>query len=215
MSEEEKGREVLQLNPYTYFLCNEVSPIRVQIWLDAWVRTTDLYDGIRLPLKTKVYNKDRKIMGRVVQDFNPLKIMEETDSMTHLVISGYLEKSCLDNTFNPEEELSRILDKAQNNERIETFKPYMMRYGLTMAHESPLYTSFLMVQPDFVRQTMEPRLLIVFYRNELIAIFHTRPVKVKRYDSIEMGKQYKMIYNSKFSEHTKREMVEIYKRKLG
>jgi hypothetical protein len=55
---------------------------------------------------------------------------------------------------------------------------------------------------------------MVFYKEELIAIFHTRPIKVKQYDSIEMGSEYKMIYNSKFSEHTKSEMVEIYRKKL-
>lgn len=215
MSEDEKGPEVLQLFPKVTFYSVPVSDMRNRIWLDAWVRTNDLYDGIRLEMKTKLFGSDRKIIGKVVKSFNPMKILEETDSLTHLVISGYLEKSCTDNLFIPEEELNKLLSKAENNEKLSFFEDYFAKFNFTKTKESAEYTSYVLVQPEFTKQVLEPRILMVFYRGELIAIFHTRDLLVKRYDSIEMGKEYKMIYNSKFSEHTKKEMVEIYKKKLN
>ncbi len=214
MSEEEKGKEVLSLYPRVFFHCIGASPLRNRIWIDAWIKTSELYDGIMLQPKAKIYNQERKPIGKVVTGFNPLKILELKDSLTHIVIAGYLEKSCTDNTFIAEEALGNLLDEASENEKYTYFESFIKKYELNQTIESNEYTSYLLVQPNFTQQILEPRLLMVFYRNELIAIFYTRELRVKRYDSIEMGTQYKMIYNSKFSEHTKQEMVGIYKKKL-
>jgi hypothetical protein len=214
LTEEEKGKEVLALYPQVNFYCKEVSPLRNKIWIDAWVKTNDLYDGIKLKEKSKVYNENLQVIGKVSMAFNPMKIMETKDTMIHLVLAGYLEKSCSDPTFICEKELSILLNKATNNEKKSFFEAYLKKYQLFETKENAEYTSYLLVQPDFIKQLLEPRLLMVFYKNELIAIFHTNELMVKKYDSIEMGSEYKMIYNSKFSEHTKMEMVEIYKRKL-
>ncbi|OYU97026.1 MAG: hypothetical protein CFE21_01685 [Bacteroidetes bacterium B1(2017)] len=214
MKEEEKGKEVLSLYPHVYFYCATPGQIYSRIWIDAWVRTSDLYDGIRLLEKTKLFDKNRKLIAKVTLSFNPMKIMEETDSLTHIVLSGYIEKSCIDNTYVPENELSKLLEKAENNEKYTYFYDFIGRYEFSETKENNSYTSYLLNEPNFTQQLLEPRLLLVFYKSELIAIFHTRDLTVKRYDSIEMGSQYKMIYNSKFSEHTKKEMVDIYKRKL-
>jgi hypothetical protein len=111
--------------------------------------------------------------------------------------------------------LGKLLEKAVNNEMRSFFQDFLDKYQFSKTKENSYYTSYLLVEPNFANQTLVPRLLMVFYKEELIAIFHTRNLFVKRYDSIEMGSQYKMIYNSKFSEHTKMEMVDIYKNKLN
>ena len=111
-------------------------------------------------------------------------------------------------------ELSNLLDKAENNERFSFFENFINKYDFKKTIEDNNYSSYLIQEPEFVQQILVPRLLLVFYKTELIAIFHTQALRVKKYDSIEMGSQYKMIYNSKFSEHTKQEMVLIYKSKL-
>jgi len=214
MSEEEKGKEVLSLYPRVFFHCIGASPLRNRIWVDAWIKSTDLYDGIMLMPKAKIYNQERKTIGKVVTGFNPLKLLEVKDSLTHIVIAGFLEKSCTDNTFIAEEELGKLLDEAAENEKFNYFEAFIKKYELSQTIESNQYTSYLLVQPNFTQQILEPRLLMVFYQGELIAIFYTRELRVKKYDSIEMGTQFKMIYNSKFSEHTKQEMVGIYKKKL-
>lgn len=214
LTEEEKGKEVLALFPQVNFYCKEISPLRNRVWIEAWVRSVDLYDGIRLKEKTKVYTQELKLIGKVTVAFNPLKLLEIKDSMIHLVIAGFLEKSCSDQTFICENELSLLLDRATNNERKIFFDAFLKKYEFKETQENSEYTSYLLVQPEFTKQLLEPRILMVFYKSELIAIFHTNELRVKKYDSIEMGSQYKMIYNSKFSEHTKMQMVEIYKRKL-
>jgi hypothetical protein len=215
LTEEEKGKEVLSLYPGVEFYSMPIPEQKLRVWIDAWVITTDLYDGLRLMEKTKLYNQDGKLLGKVTLSFNPMKLLEEKDTLTHLVISGYIVKGCSDSRFIAEDDLSKLLDLAQSNEKLSYFKPFLEKYKFIETQESNQYTSYLLVQPNFTQQVLQPRLLLVFYQGELIAIFHTKDVRVKKYDSIEMGSQYKMIYNSKFSEHTKKEMVEIYKNKLN
>lgn len=214
MSEEEQGKEVLSLFPGTEFLCKSQSQLRNRVWIEAWVNTNQLYDGIRLREKTKLYNSFRKPLGKVTYSFNPMQLLETTDSLTRIIVSGYLPKGCTDNRFVPELDLSNLLDKAENNERIHYFSAFLEKFNFIKTIENQEYTSYLIKEPEFVQQILMPRILMVFYKTELIAIFHTNEIRVKKYDSIEMGSQYKMIYNSKFSEHTKQEMVAIYKSKL-
>lgn len=214
LSEEEKGKEVLEIYAAVNFYTQPASGQKLHIWIDLLVPTRLLYDGIRLQRRTRLYDFDRKSAAKVLNEFNPLKILEERDSMTHVVIAGFIDKACAHPDFFPEYELSKLLEGATDNARLDYFQAFLEKFQFTPRKESLAYTSWLLPQPDFVRQRMEPRLLMVFYQHELIAIFHTGTVVVKRYDSIEMGKQYKMIYNSKFSDHSKKEMVELYRRQL-
>ena len=214
LSDDEKGRPVLALLPKVEFYIAAPDQIKVRIWLEAFVKTKDLYDEIRFNSGASIYDRNRKLIGKVLEPFNPMQSFEPIDSLTPVIIWGYLENSCLDNTHLPEEELSKLLLKTGDNEKLETFLPYIQKFELKPQMEQGDYASYLLVQPEFTLQKLEPRILLVFYKKELIAIFHTRSIKVKHYDSIEMGKQYKMIYNSKFSEHTKSEMVNIFRKKL-
>ncbi len=214
LSEEEQGKEVLALFPGTEFLCLPANTIKNRVWINAWVPSYQLYDGLRLQEKTKIYNQQNKAIGKVNVSFNPMQILEVKDSLTHIIISGYMHKGCTDLKFVPEIELSNLLDKAENNERFSFFENFINKYDFKKTIEDNNYSSYLIQEPEFVQQILVPRLLLVFYKSELIAIFHTQALRVKKYDSIEMGSQYKMIYNSKFSEHTKQEMVLIYKSKL-
>ncbi len=214
MKEELDGNEVLELAAGVDFYSIPYGKSYQHIWIDAWVRTRSLYDGIRLNIKTKIYNEKLKPIGKVLQSFNPMKLLEERDSMTHIQISGFLENASIDNDFIPENDLSNLLLKATPNARLEYFELFLLKYNFSKWIEDNKYVSFSINEPDFVRQNLKPRILMIFYKKELIAIFHTRTIKVKLYDSIEMGSEYKMIYNSKFTEHTKNEMVTIYKKKL-
>jgi len=214
ISEDEKGKSVLSLLPGVSFYTEAPGQIKVRIWLEAFVKTSDLYDELRFNVGAKIYDRNRKLIGRVIEAFNPMQSFDAVDSLTPVIIWGYLEKSCLDNTHLPEEDLSKLLLKSSENKKLEPFLPFIETFGLVQQTDTSDYTSYLLVQPEFTRQILAPRILLVFYKKELIAIFHTRTITVKHYDSIEMGKQYKMIYNSKFAEETKVEMVNIFKRKL-
>lgn len=215
MSFEPNGRTVFSMLPKTIFFAESKGSIKTRIWLEAFVKPSDLYDGNRLITNAKIYDRNRRLIGRVTDAFNPLQRFEQIDSLVPIIICGYIENACIDNSFIPENDLSNLLLAAGNNEKLPTFLPFIDKYQLKFTQENENYTSYLLVQPEFVTQSFEPRVLMVFYKEELIAIFHTRPIKVKQYDSIEMGSEYKMIYNSKFSEHTKSEMVEIYRKKIN
>ena len=214
LSEDDKGRQVLSLLPKVEFYIAAPTQLKVRIWLEAYVKTSDLYDEIRFNAGASIYDRNRRLIGKVIEPFNPMQSFDPIDSLTPVIVWGYLDKSCLDNTHFPEEELSKLLMKTGNNEKLETFLPFIQKFELSPQIEQGNYTSYLLVQPEFTLQKLEPRIILVFYKLELIAIFHTRSIMVKHYDSIEMGKQYKMIYNSKFSEHTKSEMVAIFRKKL-
>lgn len=214
IKEEKDGPDVLELVSGVEFYSVAEGKSMQKIWVDCWVQTRFLYDGIRLKIKAKVYNKQLKVIGKAVQSFNPLKLLEERDSMTHIVVSGFMENACTDKDFIAETDLSALLLKASNNARLKYFESFIEKYSCIKKTEDKKYTSYLINEPNFVKQTLNPRILMIFYNDELIAIFHTRPVAVKLYDSIEMGSEYKMIYNSKFTEHVKNEMVGIYKKKL-
>jgi hypothetical protein len=214
MSFEPNGKIVFSMLPKTVFFAEPKGQLKTRIWIEAYVKPSDLYDGIRIKTNTKIYDRNRRLMGRVTDAFNPMQLFEQIDSLIPINISGYIENACIDNSFIPENDLSNLLLAAGNNEKLSTFLPVLDKYQFKFTQENESYSSYLLVQPEFVTQSFEPRVLMVFYKEELIAIFHTRPIKVKQYDSIEMGSEYKMIYNSKFSEHTKSEMVEIYRKKL-
>jgi len=156
LTEEEKGKEILALYPQVNFYCKEVSPLRNKIWIDAWVKTNDLYDGIRLKDKSKVYDENLRVIGKVSIAFNPMKIMETKDTMIHLVLVGYLEKSCSDPSYICEKELSILLDKAANNEKKSFFEAFLKKYQVLETKENNEYTSYLLVQPNFIKQLLEP-----------------------------------------------------------
>ncbi|MDP1726016.1 MAG: hypothetical protein Q8M15_04480 [Bacteroidota bacterium] len=215
IKEEKDGADVLELYTGVDFYSVTDGKNWQKIWVDCWIQTRFLFDGIRLKTKARLYNKHLKVIGKVVQSFNPMKLLEERDSMTHIVVSGFMENACTDKDFIAETDLSALLLKASSNARLGYFESFIEKYGFIKKTEDNKYTSYLINEPDFVKQTLNPRILMIFYNDELIAIFHSRPITVKLYDSIEMGSEYKMIYNSKFTEHVKNEMVGIYKKKLN
>ena len=215
LKEEVNGAEVLELSTgIDFFSVNEGKNAQ-KVWIDCWVKTKNLFDGIRLTEKAKIYNANYKMIAKVLQSFNPMQLLEIKDSMQHILLSGIIDNSCIDKDFVPETDLSNLLLKISENEKIEYFEKFLDKFSFQKQIENNKYTSFSIYEPNFTTQTLHPRILMIFYNNELIAIFHTRKVDVKLYDSIEMGSEYKMIYNSKFTEHTKNEMVAIYKKKFN
>ncbi|MBC7381678.1 MAG: hypothetical protein H7296_01640 [Bacteroidia bacterium] len=211
---EKDGKDVLELSAGVDFYAVPEGKIFQKVWIECWVQTKKLYDGIQLQNKTKLYTGNRKFIGKVLQAFNPMQVLEEKDSMTHIQLSGFIENSCTDHDYIPEKDLGSLLLKATKNAKLNYFDPFLKKYCFIKQQENNNYTSYLISEPEFVSMTLLPRILMIFYKEELIAVFHTRSVEVKLYDSIEMESEYKMIYNSKFTEHTKKEMVEIYRKKL-
>jgi hypothetical protein len=208
------GKPQLELQPYVYFECKPDVKRWTHILLRAWVKKKQVYEGIQLMPKAKLFDESWRLIGKVLLPLNPMKTIAENDSAFYVAITAYIEDGCIDPASVPEQELSAILLAVSSNAKLDTFRSHLNKFHYQQITENNRYTSYLLTEPEFVTQTERPRILMIFYESELIAVFHTRPVSVKLYDSIEMGSEYKMIYNSKFSEHTKEEMMKIYKDKI-
>lgn len=208
------GRNFLELNPNTYFESVDVNASWVRVAVKAWVDKANMYEDVQIYRNARLRDSAGKVLAIASIDFTPTKSISENDSQVYVMIYGYLEKDCIDLQSIPELELSKILLQIQKNAKIDIFQVFLNRFGFKNFYEENDYVSYLITEPDFISQSETPRILMVFFKNELIAIFHTRSIKVKIYDSIEMGKQYKLIFNSKFTEHTKNQMLKIFRSKV-
>lgn len=209
------GANLAELEGDVYLMTMPDVPNFMRVLVTCWVYNKDFYDDLRLNKKVKLYNNLGKKIGVTVTDFNPFVFLIQNDSTQQIQIAGYLSNTSINPQSVPENNLSELLLNATNNAQFDYFKQHINAFNYLFAQEENNYTSYTIFEPDFVKQVLNPRILMVFYKNELIAVFHTRSVKVKHYDSIEMGNAYKMIYNSKFTEHTKTQMMQIYKQKLN
>jgi len=208
------GRGFLDLNPNTNFESVDVNASWARVAVKAWVNKANMYEDVQIYRNAKLRDSAGKVLAIASIDFTPTKSISENDSQVYVMIYGYLEKDCIDLQSIPELELSKILLQIQKNAKIDIFQVFLNRFGFKNFYEENDYVSYLITEPDFISQSETPRILMVFFKNELIAIFHTRSIKVKIYDSIEMGKQYKLIFNSKFTEHTKNQMLKIFRSKV-
>lgn len=215
LQDQPNGSNIAELEGDVYLMTMPDIPNFMRVLITCWVYQKDFYDDLRIQKKVKLYNHLGKKIGVTVTDFNPFVFVAENDSVKQIQIAGYLSTSSINPQSVPENDLSSLLLKADINARFEYFEKHIQGFNYQYSEETNGYESYTIYEPDFVKQVLNPRVLMVFFKKELIAVFHTRSIKVKYYDSIEMGNAYKMIYNSKFTEHTKTQMMQIYKQKLN
>lgn len=215
VKETKNGKDLYQLYGNTWFDCKPIDANFQQILLRVWVKKANVYDDQQILAKAKLYDSKGKNIGVVLVDFTPYKFIEEIDTAYIFELTGVVSQACINPSSIPELDLNKILAVAKQNAQLDTFKVHLQKFDYLQTDSLQKYQSFIIFEPNFILQKKEPRILIVFYKNELIAIFYTRNVVAKLYDSIEMGKEYKLIYNSKFTENTKSEMIQIFKNKLS
>lgn len=214
VKETKNGKDLYQLYGNTWFDCKPINANYQQILIRVWVKKANVYDDQQILTKAKLYSEQGKIIGVALQDFTPYKFIEEIDTAYVFELSGIISQACINSSSVPETDLNKILAVAKQNAQLDTFINYLQKFKFEVQDTGQKYQSYMIYEPNFILQKKEPRILIVFYKNELIAIFYTRNVVAKLYDSIEMGKEYKLIYNSKFTENTKSEMIQIFKKRL-
>lgn len=215
VKETKNGKDLYQLYGNTWFDCKPIDANYQQILIRVWVKKANVYDDQQILTKAKLYSENGKIIGVALQDFTPYKFIEEIDTAYVFELSGIISQACINSSSVPETDLNKILAVAKQNAQLDTFINYLKKFKFEVQDTDQKYQSYMIYEPNFILQKKEPRILIVFYKNELIAIFYTRNVVAKLYDSIEMGKEYKLIYNSKFTENTKSEMIQIFKKRLS
>ena len=208
------GNNLYELRPGIYF---EVKPEKNgwhRILLKVWVQKKFTYSEEQILHKAKLFDENRKQIGIAINDFTPYKMVGEIDSMYCFQLSGYIDQNCIDANSVPENNLNTLLSSINQNAKLDTFGMHFKKFPYSSFIANNKFQSYILTEPDFILQKNTPRILIVFYEQELIAIFYSREVKAKYYDSIEMGSEYKLIYNSKFTEKTKTEMLEIFRKKV-
>ena len=215
VKESRSGKDLYQIFGNTYFESKPIDLNFHEILLEVYVYKNFVYDDQQILAKEKLYNINGKIIGVALVDFTPFKYVTENDSMIHFQLSGFLSSACINPSSVPEIDLNKILSFAKQNAGIELFNEYLSKFNFQKDETDSIYQSYIIFEPNFLLQKKDPRILIIFYRYELIAIFYSRSVIAKLYDSIEMGKEYKLIYNSKFTENTKSEMIQIFKKKMN
>jgi hypothetical protein len=214
VKESKIGKDIFQLFGNTEFDCKPINQNFQQILIKVWVKKTSVYDDQQILFRAKLYNNVGKQIGTAIQDFTPYKFIAELDTSYVFELSGVISQACINPSSVPEIDLNKILAVAQQNAQLDTFRIHLKKFNYEVEDSNQKYQSFIINEPNFILQKKEPRIIIIFYKNELIAIFYSRNVTAKLYDSIEMGKEYKLIYNSKFTESTKTEMIEIFKNRL-
>lgn len=208
------GNAVFELKPAVIF---ESKPERQgwqRVLLKVWIPKRWVYDEEQIRVKAKLYDENRMLLGIALKDFTPYKSVGIEDSMYVFQLSGFIEQNCIAPASVAEDDLNALLKGLGQNARLDTFKTHLSKYPYQSWVAQRKYQSFVLTEPDFIQQRHTPRILMVFYENELIAIFYSRSVSARFYDSIEMGSQYKLIYNSKFTEKTKTEMLELFRAKV-
>jgi hypothetical protein len=215
VKESRSGKDLYQIFGNTYFESKPIDLNFHEILLEVYVHKNFVYDVQQILAKAKLYNTNGKIIGVALVDFTPFKYVTENDSMIHFQLSGFLSSACINASSVPEIDLNKILSFAKQNAGIELFNEYLSKFNFQKDDTDSIYQSYIIFEPNFLLQKKDLRILIIFYRYELIAIFYSRSVIAKLYDSIEMGKEYKLIYNSKFTENTKSEMIQIFKKKMN
>lgn len=168
---EPDGSDIITLEGDVFIYTAPHSNAYYKVLLECFVYKKDCYDNLRLNNKTKLYDKQFKRIGSTLTDFNPMKFVEENDSMLLVQISGYLHKSSINPETIPEINLSELLMKAPVNAKLDYFKNHLETFGYKPFDEALSYRSYIIYEPDFVRQTMNPRILMIFHEDELIAIF--------------------------------------------
>lgn len=214
VKESKNGKDLYQLYGNTFFESKAIEPNFHQIIIQVFVQKKYVYDDQQILAKAKLFNKQGTNIGVVITDFTPYKFINELDSMYEFEFSGIIPLACINPSSIPEIELNKILMHAKQNASIDTFYQHLKKFNYLVDDSNSIYKSFIIYEPNFLLQTKEPRILIIFYKGELISIFYSRNVVAKLYDSIEMGKEYKLIYNSKFTENTKADMINIFKKKM-
>jgi len=215
LQEEPDGKNIAEIDAGVYVMAAPHNNIYSRVLLECWIYKKDLYEDLRINSKVKLYGVNGKKIGKTTTDFNPFKFIQDNDSIVLIQIAAYLQNASINPQSVPEIDLTNLLLNVSVNAKLNFFRQHIKNFNYQFTQETNDYTSYVIYEPDFAKQVLNPRILMVFFKEELIAVFYTRFIKVKHYDSIEMGNDYKMIYNSKFTEHTKTQMMSIYKQKLN
>jgi hypothetical protein len=202
---------LVELQNQVFFYSHPFNQRLEKVFIQFVVSNKNLIDGLTLKAKAKLYNHQFKKIGKTIEELSPYQVVFFNDTSSLVSIIALIDKASIDPMSVPETSLISLMKKASQNTKSEFFSQFLKQFNLVRQDTVQDYVPFVFKQYSFEKHQFVPRLMMVFLHNELIAIFHTRALSVPLYDASEVGLDFGMIYNSKFNEHDKSTLMEIYK----
>lgn len=209
--DERENLNLVELQANVFFYSHAFTAKYEKVFIECVVSNKQLMDGLSLKKNTRLFDLKFKKMGKTLADFVPHRVFPFNDTSSVIGLVALIDKASIDIESVPERVLSEMMQKANTNVQMDFFHQYFQRFEFVQQDSVLGYVPYVFQQFNFEKYALEPRLMLVFLHNELIAIFHTRALQVPLYDAHEESLGFGMIYNSKFSEHDKTTLMEVYK----
>lgn len=201
---------LVEVQAHTPFFSHPYSARFEKILMYCIVQKKQLIDELAVKQNAKLFNLNGKKIGKCLKEFVPLSVFSFNDTCSKIAIVALIDKAAIDPISVPELALASLMKKAKSNEQFSFFKPYLNAYNFDQLDTCLGYLPYVIQQYDFDHKQFATRLMLVFVHQELIAIFHKRPLQIPLFDATEESLGFGMIYNSKFSEHDKSKLMEVY-----
>jgi hypothetical protein len=202
---------VIELQSQVFVYSHPHNTIQEKVLLECIVANRFLIDGFTLKKKAILYDRNFKKIGKCIAELVPYKVSSLNDTSSIVSVIALIDKASLDPVSVPERALAQLMQSAGINVKSNFFKQYFLQYGFKKQDSIKAYEPYVFQEFDFEKHQFVPRLMLVFLHDELIAVFHTRALQLPIYDASEQGYGFGMIYNSKFNEHDKSTLMEVYK----
>lgn len=201
----------IELQSQVFFYSHPFNQRQEKVFIQVVVSNKSLIDGLTLCKRAKLYDLHLKRIGKTLEELVPYQVVFYNDTSALVSIIALIDKASIDPMSIPEQSLSNLMQNASKNAKSEFFTAFLKQFKLEIQDTVQDYVPYVFKQYSFDTHQFAPRLMLVFLHDELIAVFHTRELKIKLYDASEQGLDFGMIYNSKFNEHDKSTLMEIYK----
>lgn len=211
---EKFGQDFLELQPICVFETAEESGNWCKALIRLYVKSKDVYQDEQINANVRLYDSKSKKCARTITSHTPISLISINDTLMLATISGYIEKSCINSQSIPEKDLSNILLKGSGNAPFRIFENHLKQFDYTKIYTDSNYESWVIKEPDLQTRQEKPRILIVFYKHELISVFYTRAISIKHYDCVEYGSRYKLIYNTRFNEEARLKMLKLFRLRM-
>ncbi len=201
---------LVEVQVHTPFFSHPYSARFEKVLMYCIVQKKQLIDELAVKQNAKLFDLNGKKIGKCLQEFVPLNVFSFNDTCSKIAIVALIDKASIDPKSIPELGLTALMKQAKLNEQFDFFKPFMKQFDFEQQDTCMGYLAVVLKQFNFNEQRFEIRLMLFFLHHELIAIFHKRPLQIPLFDATEESLDFGMIYNSKFSEHDKSKLMEVY-----
>lgn len=209
LTDKPNGKDLFNLKAHTRVACGLVDKGQVQVLFKAFIRTKDVYDGIRILAGARFYDQSGKEQGRALADMLPYRTIEENDSGFTMEVAGYARASCIDPASVVENDLRRLFQANVLSYPLDSFKTHIARFGYLPWLKNKQFISYVLMETDIVKARPGIRVVLVFEGDRAVAVFHDRGLKFERFESVAITSKYSLVYLGSFDESFKKQISDL------